>query len=141
MVKQLNWNAYVDADNNFELPTYLFRVFMHLMKTTLDFGTLLSNDPARLRAFKEQTKSTFKNRWLEVAQALEAFEIIVPCNCMHSEYCSVCKGSRYLMNEALSPDQMREISVVIAPGQDRALAEKLEMGLEKAFDELDVLGI
>lgn len=137
MSSKVDWRLYVNEEGDFEFPRYLFNLIMGLMKNSLDFGTLLSNDPAKLRAYKEQTKSVFKKRWLEVAQALEAFDIIIPCGCPISQYCSKCGGSRYRMADALSPDRMREISMVLAPGQDSAIARKLEAGLEKAIHEVE----
>lgn len=141
MARTLSWQSYVNDKGDFELPSYLYRLISDLMKQSLDMGTLLSNDSSKLRAFKEQTKSVFKKRWLDVAQALEYFEIIVPCGCPASDYCRVCGGSRYRLNDALSPDQMREISVVVgAMGHDTEIAKKLEDGLAKAMDEASRLG-
>lgn len=131
----ISWINYVNSEGDFELPNYLFRTLMDLMKSSLDLGTMLSTDPAKLRAFKEQTKITFKKRWIDVAQALEAFDIIVPCGCPMSQYCRNCGGSRYRLNYALSPDQMREISVVIAPDKDPEMEQKLQEGLQKALSE------
>lgn len=136
MTRSIDWRSYVNDDGDFELPNYLFRLINDLMKQSLDMGTLLSNDPAKLRAFKEQTKNIFKKRWLEVAQALESFDIIVPCGCPIQEYCRDCGGSRYKLNSALSPDEMREIAVIVGPGQDPELAKKLEVGLAKALEEV-----
>lgn len=136
MSRNIDWRSYVDANGDFELASYLYRVISDLMKQSLDMGTLLSNDSAKLRAFKEQTKHIFKNRWLEVAQALESFDIIVPCGCPANEYCKVCGGSRYRLNSALSPDQMREIAVVVGPNADSEVAKKLQAGLERALNEL-----
>lgn len=138
-MRTVDWRSYVNADGDFELPSYLYRLISDLMKQSLDMGTLLSNDPAKLRAFKEQTKTIFKKRWLDVAQALEAFDIIVPCGCPSQEYCRECGGSRYRLNAALSPDKLREISVVIGPYENTGLQEKLEEGLRKALSDPDVL--
>lgn len=135
MAKSIDWRRYVDSNGDFELAGYLFRVITDLMKQALDMGTLLSNDPAKLRAYKEQIKSNFKKRWLEVAQALEAFDIIVPCGCPMNDYCRECGGSRYRLNAALSPDRLREISVVVAEG-DPEIARKLDEGLSKALEEV-----
>lgn len=136
-MSKIDWRSYVNDDGDFELPNYIFRVIMDLMKQALDMGTLLSDDPAKLRAFKEQTKNMFKKRWLEAAQALESFDIIVPCGCPIKEYCRDCGGSRYRLNAALSPDRLREIAVVLSPGADPAIQEKLEVGLQKALKEAE----
>lgn len=137
MSRSFDWKNYLTPNGDFELPNYLYRVLSDLMKVSLDYGTMLSTDPAKLRAFKEQTKSVFKKRWLDVAQALEAFEIIVPCGCPMQEYCRACGGSRYRLNTALSPDQMREISVVLGDGDNTGLQMKLELGLQKALREVE----
>lgn len=136
MTKMMSWINYVNESGDFELPTYLYRTISDLMKQSLDLGTLLSTDTAKLRAFKEQTKSVFKKRWLDMAQALESFDIIVPCGCPPQIYCKDCGGSRYRLNTALSPDELREISIVLGPGQDPKIAEKLERGLAKALEEV-----
>lgn len=133
----IDWRNYVDHNGDFELASYIFRVINDLMKQSLDMGTLLSNDPAKLRAFKDQTKSIFKKRWLEVAQALESFDIIVPCGCPSNEYCKICGGSRYRLNAALSPDVMKEIALVTAPGTNGEVMRKLEEGRMKAEHLLD----
>lgn len=139
MGRNLDWRTYVNNAGDFELPTYLYRVILDLMKVSLDMGTLLSTDPVRLRAYKEQTKAVFKDRWLEVAQALEAFGIIEPCGCPNNEYCRMCGGARYRLNEALTADEVRAISVVTAPGTNGELAAKLEDGLRKALKEIEEL--
>lgn len=133
MGKGFSWHSYVNEDGDFELPSYLYRLITELMKISLDMGTMLSNDPAKLRAFKEQTKSVFKSRWLDVAQALEVFDIIVPCGCPVQRYCPDCGGSRYRLNYALTPDEMREIAMVTSPDSDPEMQAKLEAGLEKAL--------
>jgi len=135
MGRALDWRTYVDEHGDFELATYLYRVILSLMKHSLDMGTLLSTDPVRLRAYKEQTKSIFKSQWLEVAQALESFDIIVPCGCSPDEYCKICGGSRYRLNSALSPDELREISMVVSDDGDPELARKLQEGLTRALRE------
>lgn len=138
MAKPLDWQQYVNEDGDFELPSYLYKVILALMKHSLDMGTLLSTDQARLRAYKEQTKSTFKSQWLEIAQALESFDIIVPCVCDPDEYCKICSGSRYRLNAALSPDQMREISMVLnGESSNPEVARKLEEGLQKVLKEVN----
>lgn len=141
MSQPLDWRQFIDEDNNFELPSYIYKVILLLMKHSLDMGTLLSTDKARLRAYKEQTKSIFKAQWLEVAQALESFEIIVPCSCKNDDFCSICGGSRYRLNSTLSPTEMREISYVVGGDEfDPILAQKLQRGLEKAMKELNLNG-
>jgi hypothetical protein len=141
MPRDVDWRNYVDQQGNFELASYIYRVLNDLMKNALDMGTLLSNDPAKLRAFKDQTKSIFKKRWIEVAQALEAFDIIVPCGCPPHEYCKSCGGSRYRLNAALSPDAMREIAVVVGPGTNGETRRKLEQGLAKAIHEVEGIDV
>lgn len=129
-----SWEEYTDDNGDFNLALYLFKTINHLMKSSLDFGTMLSTDQSRLRAYKEQTKTVFKGKWLEVAQALEAFDVIVPCGCPNNEYCTQCGGARYRLNTVLLADQLREISVVTNP-DDPKLQHKLQRGLEKAIEE------
>lgn len=136
--KATNWREYIDESGDFELAQYLYTCILDLMKNALDMGTLLSTDPVRLRAFKEQIKSIFKSRWLEVAQALEYFDIIVPCGCS-TEYCKICGGSRYRLNTALSPDELREIAVVVGDA-DPKIQAMLEEGLARALEEVKANG-
>ncbi len=139
MSMRLDWRLYVNSSGDFELSKYLYTMINSLMKNSLDFGTMLSEDPAKLRAYKEQTKSTFKRQWLEVAQALESFDIVTRCECQFNVYCEICGGSRYRMNDAIAPDRMREISMVIAPGYGSDLADKLDDGLTRALEEIENL--
>ena len=127
----------MNEQGDFELPGYLFRVNNELMKQALDLGTLLSDDAAKLRAYKEQVKKIFKKRWLETAQALEYFDLVIPCTCSYEEYCRVCGGSRYRLHAALSPDKLREIAFVYGAEQDADLADKLHKGLVKALKEIE----
>lgn len=139
-----DWKNYVNVNGDFELPMYIYRSLNELMKTCLDMGTLLCDTSKpegsrKLRAYKEQTKNIFKKRWLEIAEALESFDIISACGCEFDEYCRVCGGSRYRLNEALTADQMRDVGVIIGAGQTNDLAEKLQRGLMKALKEIDTL--
>jgi len=135
MSRKSDWREYIDEEGNFELAQYLYTVNVDLMKNALDMGTLLSTDPVRLRAYKEQIKSYFKNRWLEIAEALEHFEIIVPCGCSN-EYCTICGGARYRLNSALTPDELREIAVIVGDASNPDIQTKLEEGLERALEEV-----
>lgn len=138
-MKAILWRDYVDDNGDFELPHYLYTVNKNLMKEVLDIGTMLSTDATKLRAFKEHVKKLFKNRWMEIADALEFFDMVVPCVCSPTEYCEECGGSRYLLNEAVSPDRLREINVILGFDDDSELVEKLSAGLRKALREVDGL--
>lgn len=137
MSMPLDWRGYVNEQGDFELASYLYEVILSLMKHSLDMGTLLSTDSVRLRAYKEQVKSTFKGQWYELAQALESFEIIVPCICSQDEFCRICGGSRYRLNSALSADEIREIATVInRDSSDPELAAKLKAGLDQVLAQI-----
>lgn len=137
MKKGTDWHSYVNEQGDFELPTYLFNIINDLMKQSLDMGTLLSNDPAKTRAYKERIKGIFKGSWLSIAQALANFDLIVPCTCFGTtQFCELCGGSRYQLNTALSPDSLREISMV-TDAADPVLAQKLQDGLIRALEEVD----
>jgi hypothetical protein len=126
----------VNGSGDFELPRYLYLMLNDLMKQSLDMGTLLSSDPAKLRAFRDQTKGSFKRRWMELAQALESFGIIEACGCPPADYCKRCSGSRYLLSSALSADELREVAVVTGRGQNGEITKKLHDGLQKALAEV-----
>lgn len=139
MSRSINWRNYVNEDGDFELPNYLYRVNNDLMKETLDLGTLLSEDQRKLRAFKEQIKKIFKQRWMQIAEALDFFDLVVPCICSTTEYCEICGGSRYNINQAIAPDRLREIGVVFGMEEDMELADQLHKGLMKALREAEEL--
>jgi len=128
----MDWKRYVNAEGDFELAKYLYRTNKDLMKLTLDMGTLLSDDKAKLRAFKEKIKQDFTLRWENIAEALELFGMVVPCVCTPGMYCAECGGARYLLNQGLNPDQMNEIGVALA-SDDKQVQESLRQGLERAM--------
>lgn len=134
-----DWKSYIDKNGDFQLANFLYKSINELMKHSLDMGTLLSNDSQKLRAYKEQTKKLFKNKWLNVAEVLEYFEIIEKCVCFTEEkeiYCDICKGSRYKISSYLSPDEMREVSTFVNAAQDIEVQEKLQKGLMKLLEEI-----
>lgn len=129
---------YINENGDFELPNFLYKTVMDLMKQSLDMGTLLSEDQAKLRAYKEQTKKLFKNKWYEIAKALEAFSIIDPCICSTQEketYCDICKGARYIISSTLTPDQMREIGLFTNAGTTSDIINKLQKSLNEILSE------
>ena len=139
-----NWKMYINENDDFELPNFLYRTIMELMKQSLDMGTLLSSDQQKLRAYKEQTKKLFKNKWYDLAQALEFFEIIEQCSCSSARleanggkdvYCDICKGARFIISSALTPDEMREVSMFVNAAQNVEVAEKLQKSLMKILSE------
>jgi hypothetical protein len=130
-----DWEKYINENGDFEFPKYLHKTITDLMKTTLDLGTLVCADSAKLRAYKERVKSAFKDKWVDIATALESFDIIEPCVCKEDEFCTICGGSRYLLNDALTSDEIRQLSVVFAADNHADLSKKLEQGLLKALNE------
>ena len=133
------WKNYINTNGDFELPNFLYKTINDLMKQSLDMGTLLSSDPIKLRAYKEQTKKLFKSRWFDIAEALEFFGIIDKCAC-HANgkdfYCEVCKGARYIPTAVLTPDEMREIGVFVGAGQNINLMEKLQKSISQVIQDL-----
>jgi len=129
-----DWKNFINESGDFELPNFLYKTITELMKQALDMGTLLSSDQAKLRAYKEQTKKSFKARWYDIAKALEFFSIIDPCICASDDkeiYCDVCKGARYIMNSSLTADQMREIGLFTNAGTNIEIVEKLQKSLSE----------
>ena len=134
-----DWKKFTDVNGDFQLANFLYRSINDLMKHSLDMGTLLSNDSQKLRAYKEQTKKLFKNKWFEIAQALEFFDIIEKCACYsesQERYCDICKGSRYRLTSYLSPDEVREIGVFLGAAQIAENAETLHRKLMQALDDM-----
>lgn len=97
----MDWRRYLNAEGEFELAKYLYRTNKELMKLALDMGTLLSDDKAKLRAYKEKIKKDFTARWTNLAEALEAFGLVVACGCEPETYCQECGGARYLFDQTL----------------------------------------
>lgn len=116
-----------------QLAQFLYQSLDKLMKTTLDLGTLASENPNKLRAYKEQVKRNFKQQWIDIAQVFEAEGIIRPCSCSEKDFCTICKGSRYLMDEAFDPSDSLEIANSPAEAN---LKTKLQKGLMKAYREI-----
>jgi hypothetical protein len=106
------------------------------MKQSLDMGTMISTDEKKLRAYKELVKQAFRTRWFDVAEALRYFDIIEPCVCQEGDFCRICGGSRYRLSAWLSPDELQQVSMVVAAEQGAELASKLEEGLRKAIFEV-----
>lgn len=134
-----DWKMYLNKNGDFELANFLYKTINTLMKQSLDMGTLLSGDQAKLRAYKEQTKKVFKQKWFEVAKALEHFGIIEQCSCYYDEketYCEVCKGARYITSSMLTADEMREVGVFTNAGQNAEIVAKLQKGLQEVLSNL-----
>lgn len=131
------WQKFVNERGDFEFPKFLYRTHSDLMKLMLDFGTLVCNDQNKLRAYKERVKSSFKQKWFEIANSLEYFGIISPCGCSDNEFCSTCGGSRFILDESFTPDEMRQFSLVIGADNKFEIAEKLQKGLVKALMEVE----
>jgi hypothetical protein len=132
-----DWKSYINSNGDFELPNFLYKTINELMKQALDMGTLLSNDQYKLRAYKEQTKKLFKNKWFDIAEALEFFGIIEKCLCSSNGkdyYCEVCKGARYMPTAVLTPDEMREIGVFVSAGDNVLLIEKLQKSISEVVN-------
>lgn len=133
MIRSTDWQKYIDNQGNFEFPKYLYRTISDMMKINLDLGTLVCNDSTKLRAYKERVKYTYKQKWLDIASVLEFFEIIQRCICQDDEFCKVCGGSRYILSETMTPDEIRQISYAFGVNVEEEIAEKLKKGLEKAI--------
>lgn len=141
MSRRVDWRSFTSATGDFELAMYLHRSIYDLMKHALDLGTLLSEDQDRLRAYREQIKNLFKNRWLETAEALHTLGVIVPCGCDPDEFCRICGGARYRLSNSLSADQIQELAMVTAVSvhDDPAIQRKLQVGMERALNEVEML--
>lgn len=134
-----DWKKFTDINGDFQLANFLYRNINDLMKHSLDMGTLLSNDQQKLRAYKEQTKKLFKNKWFEIAQALEFFDIIEKCVCyseVQDKYCDICKGARFKLTSYLTSDEINEIGVFYSAAQNADAAEKLYKKLMTALNDL-----
>ncbi len=84
------------------------------MKYALDMGTLLSDDPQKLRAYKEQIKKNSKSNWDKLGAALVNIGIADDCICSRGEYCRVCSGSRFVMSSLVSSTEVIEHVMAIS---------------------------
>jgi len=64
-----DWKKYIDSNGDFQLANFLYKSVNELMKHSLDMGTLLSSDPQKLRAYKEQTKNYLNQNGLILHRA------------------------------------------------------------------------
>ena len=134
-----DWKTYIDQNGDFQLANFLYKSINELMKNSLDMGTLLSNDQHKLRAYKEQTKKLFKNKWFDIANCLEYFDVIEKCICFSEQrenYCEICKGARYKISSYLSADEIKEVSIFVGAAQDQEVQEKLQKGLKKLLEDM-----
>lgn len=134
-----DWKNYIDQNGDFQLANFLYKSINELMKNALDMGTLLSNDAHKLRAYKEQTKKLFKNKWFDIANCLESFDVIEKCICFSEtkeNYCEICKGARYKISSYLSADEIKDVSIFLNAAQDTEVQEKLQKRLKKLLEEM-----
>lgn len=134
-----DWKTYIDQNGDFQLANFLYKSINELMKNSLDMGTLLSNDQHKLRAYKEQTKKLFKNKWYDIANCLEYYDVIEKCVCFTEQkenYCEICKGARYKISSFLSADEIKEVSIFVGAAQDQEVQEKLQKGLKKLLEDM-----
>lgn len=129
------WKKYVNELGNFEFPEFLYKTLTGLMKTSLDLGTLVCTDASKLRAYKEQIKAAHKQRWNDIAIALQSFDIIEPCICKGDEFCSVCGGSRFVANTSINLENIKEHGLALSI-PDPEIKKKLEKGMEKALEDV-----
>jgi hypothetical protein len=125
-MKNVDWKKFIDGNGDFEFPKYIYKVISDLMKASLDLGTMVSTDQNKLRAYKEQVKSTYNQKWLEVASVLEFFELISPCLCDDRDFCRVCGGSRYILSDVLKIDEMKEFAFITSASAPQQLVTKLK---------------
>lgn len=125
---------YVDSYGVFDFVKYTYELFNDSMKQTLDMGTLLSSDPQKLRAYKEQIKKDFKSRWEALASVLEQFGIADKCRCFENQYCKICGGSRYLTSDTMQPPDV-EIGIVTLDDNEKLKVQLLDSFTDKVDND------
>lgn len=120
-----------------ELPKFLYKTIMSVMKEVLDLGTLVCHNAKEERAFKERTKAAHKKAWKEIATVLLDLGIVTPCICRDDEYCEICGGSRYVLDDAtvFSNADTTTIALNMNATGNQDIQAKLEVGLVKALQE------
>lgn len=120
-----------EFDLSLMLPGAIYKNINNLMKTMLDYGTLVTDDPAKLRSYKELVKTSFRQKWVEIAEMLELADLVERCGCDESKFCERCKGSRFVSNTFIVPDE----EVAIAFSND--IDEESLMKLKKAYTRME----
>lgn len=114
---------------------------MSVMKEVLDLGTLVCHNAKEERAFKERTKAAHKKAWKEIASVLLELEIVTPCICRETEYCEICGGSRYVLNDDTVFSNADTTTVALNMNASEDIQIRLQTGLLKALTELQTVRI
>lgn len=104
----------ISESDDFNIVKFIYMLLNDSMKYALDMGTLLSDDPQKLRAYKEQIKKNSKTNWDKLGAALVNIGIADDCICTRGEYCRVCSGSRFVMSSLVSSTEVIEHVMAIS---------------------------
>ncbi len=99
--------------DEFNIVKYIHNNINNSMKYALDLGTMLSDDPKKLRAFKEQIKKHSRQQWEAIGKALVYLDLAYECICSPGQYCTACSGARYVMSTLIDSDHWVEEGMVI----------------------------
>lgn len=101
-------------DDSYNLIKFLYTNVNNSMKYALDMGTLLSNDPQKLRAFKEQVKKKSREQWDAIGRVLEGLGLAEKCTfCKKGEFCHHCGGARYVTSVLLDSPTFTESGIAV----------------------------
>jgi hypothetical protein len=133
----------LSESDNFNIVKFIYMLLNDSMKYALDMGTLLSDDPQKLRAYKEQIKKNSKGNWDKLGAALVNIGIADDCICSRGEYCQVCGGSRFVMSSLVSSTEIVEHVMAISgsitsEAEKQAVAEGLMSPYKSELAQNDV---
>ena len=133
----MNYKMYAFAE--VELPKFLYRTLVSVMKETLDLGTLVCHNAKEERAFKERTKAAHRKAWKEIADMLLDLGIVTSCICRDDEYCEICGGSRYVLddNTFISNADTTTVALNMRANVNDDMQAQLRVGLHRALEQVN----
>lgn len=131
---------YIDEEE-FNIVKFIYMNINQSMKYALDLGTMVSTDPQKLRAFKEQIKKNARFQWEEIGRALVYLGLADECQCKRGDYCTICSGSRFVMSSLISSSSYVDHGLVTAatlnPDQVKIVEEALKLPYLKRENQQD----
>lgn len=117
-------------EEEFNIVKFIYMNLNHSMKYALDLGTMVSTDPQKLRAYKEQIKKNARFQWEEIGRALVYLGLADECQCKRGDYCTVCSGSRFVMSSLISSSSYVDRGLVTAATLTEEQVKSVEQALK-----------
>ena len=130
-------------NDEFNIVKFMYLNINASMKHALDLGTMVSDDPQKLRAYKEQIKKNARKQWDELGRALVYLGLADECICSQGDYCTICSGSRFVMSSLLASDSYVEsgmaTSITLDEQQAQGVVETLNKYRKVATKKVEAL--